>query len=191
MFAPAHHRAMKHAAQARRDLGTRTLFNLIGPLTNPASAPNQVIGTFSPDWMEVVAEVLRRLGSRHVLVVHADGLDELSIAGPSTVVEMKNGEIRRFAIEPESLGIERRPLDGLAADSPAASLTLVRRALEEPESSAAQIVALNAGAAIYASGVATTLANGVAMAQDAIDTGLANERFGELVRLTALMGEPR
>jgi len=188
MFAPAHHRAMKHAAGPRRELGTRTLFNLIAPLTNPASAPNQVIGVYSPHWLETLARVLHQLGSRHVMLVHADGLDEISIAGPSQVVELKRGEIGRFTIAPQDFGIDPTSLDGLVADSPKASLALMQRAFDEPESAASHIVALNAGAAIYVSGVATSLANGVAMAQDAIAAGLANERFGELVRLTSLMG---
>jgi len=188
MFAPAHHRAMKHAAGPRRELGTRTLFNLLGPLTNPASAPNQVIGVFSPKWLETLARVLRELGSRHVLLVHADGLDEFSIAGPSEVVELKRGEIKRFTVQPHDFGIDPVPLDELVADSPKSSLALLQRSFDEPQSAAAQIVALNAGAAIYVAGVATSLANGVAMAHDAISAGLANERFGELVRLTSLMG---
>jgi anthranilate phosphoribosyltransferase len=190
MFAPAHHRAMKHAAAPRRELGTRTLFNLLGPLTNPASAPNQVIGVYSPKWLEMLARVLLQLGSRHVMLVHADGLDEFSIAGPSQVVELKRGQIDRFTVSPQDFGIPASPLDGLVADSPQASLALMRRAFDEPESAAAHIVALNAGAAIYVAGVATSFANGVAMAQDAIAAGLANERFGELVRLTSLMAAP-
>jgi anthranilate phosphoribosyltransferase len=189
MFAPAHHRALKHASAARKELGTRTIFNLVAPLTNPASAPNQVIGVFAAERMEILAQVLQQLGSRHVMLVHADGLDELSIAGPSEVVEMKGGRITRFRIAPADFGIEVAPLDNLVADSPRASLELVYQALSEPESSAAQIVALNAGAAIYVSGVATSLANGVTMAQDAISAGLAKERLAELVRLTVMMGE--
>jgi anthranilate phosphoribosyltransferase len=191
MFAPAHHRAMKHAAGPRRELGTRTVFNLLGPLTNPAAAPNQLIGVYSPEWLETLARVLRELGSRHVLLVHADGLDEISLAGPSRVVELKRGEITSYTVAPQDFGIETASLAGLVADSPSVSLALLRRAFDEPDTPASQIVALNAGAAIYVSGVATTLANGVAMAQDAIASGLANERFGELVRLTSLMGERR
>jgi anthranilate phosphoribosyltransferase len=189
MFAPAHHRAMKHAASARRELGTRTIFNVLGPLTNPASAPNQVIGVFATQWLEKLASVLQQLGSRHVMLVHSSGLDELSIAGPSDVVELKNGKISRHTVAPTDYGIDVTPLDGLYADSPAASLALLKQSLNEPDSAAAQIVALNAGAAIYVSGVATTFVNGVRMAQDAIASGLANERFGELIRLTSLMGE--
>ena len=189
MFAPAHHGAMKHAASVRRELGTRTIFNLVAPLTNPASAPNQVIGVFAAERLETLARVLHQLGSRHVLLVHADGLDELSIAGPSHVVELKNGTITRYTIMPTDFGIDITSLDRLAADSPAASLVLVNQSLDEPDSPAAQIVALNAGAAIYAAGVATSFANGISMAQDAIASGLARERLAELVRITSLMGE--
>ncbi len=189
MFAPAHHGAMKYAAPARRELGTRTIFNLVAPLTNPASAPNQVIGVAAPEWQGVLAGVLRTLGSRHVLLVHADGLDELSIAGPSRVVELKDEAITTYTVTPQDFGITPTAHDALHADSVAASLKLVLQSLEEPDSAAAQIVALNAGAAIYAAGVATTFANGVIMAQDAIAAGLARERLAELVRITSLMGE--
>lgn len=189
MLAPAHHGAMKHAATARRDLGTRTILNVLGPLTNPASAPSQVIGVAAAEWLERLALVLQALGSRHVLLVHADGLDELSIAGSTQVVELKRGTISRYTVAPDDFGIDRTPLDGLRADSPAASLALVNQALDEPDSAAAQIVALNAGAAIYVSGVATSFANGVSMAQDAIAAGLAKERLAELARITSLMRE--
>ncbi len=189
MFAPAHHRAMKHAAGARRELGTRTMFNLVAPLTNPAAAQNQVIGVFAREWLEPLAHVLNRLGSRHVMLVHANGLDELSIAGPSEVAELHAGAVSRYVVRPADFGIEAASLAGLCADSPAASLALLIQSLNEPESAAAQIVALNAGAAIYVAGVATSLANGVKMAQDAIAAGLANERFEELVRITSLMEE--
>ena len=189
MFAPAHHGAMKHAAAPRRELGTRTIFNLVAPMTNPASAPNQVIGVFAAERLETLARVLQQLGSRHVMLVHADGLDELSIAGPSQVVELHNNTILHYTISPTDFGVAVTPLDGLCADSPAASLALVTQSLCEPDSPAAQIVALNAGAAIYVAGVATSFANGVSMAHDAVAAGLANERLEELVRITSLMGE--
>jgi anthranilate phosphoribosyltransferase len=187
MFAPAHHGAMKHAIGARRELAVRTIFNLLGPLTNPANAPNQVIGVADASRLPQLAEVLRALGSRHVMLVSSDGLDEISIAGESSIVELKGGAIREYRISPGEFGIERRPLDGLRADSPTASLALVEAALTDPGSAASDIVALNAAAAIYAAGVATSLANGVAMAQDAISAGLAKERLDELVRVTKLM----
>ncbi len=189
LFAQNHHSAMKHVAAARRELGVRTLFNVLGPLTNPAGAPNQVVGVFDRVWQRPLAEVLQALGSRHVLVVHgADGLDEISIAGPTHVVELRNGKLTEYDITPEDFGLARSAAEGLRAESPAASLALVHAALAG-EGAAADIVALNAGAAIYASGVALSLANGVTMAQDAIAAGLARERMNELVRISSLMGE--
>ena len=189
MFAPAHHSAMRFAAGPRRELGVRTLFNVLGPMTNPANAPNQVIGVFDAAWQVPMAKVLKTLGSRHVILAHADGLDELSIAGPSFMVELKDGAIIESEVHPEDFGLSVHSLDGLRADSPQASLKLVRQALGQPDSAAAAIVALNAGAAIYASGVATSFANGVDMAQDAISAGLARERLAELARISSLMAE--
>jgi len=190
LFAQAHHSAMRFAAPVRRELTVRTVMNLLGPLTNPAGARRQVVGVFSPLWQARLAEVLKLLGAEHVLVVHSNGLDEIAIDGPSYVVELRNGTISDYEIEPEDFGLTRRAADELRADSPASSLQLVRRALTEPDSAAADIVSLNAGAAIYAAGVATSLRNGVIMAQDAIAAGLANERLQELVRITRLMAEP-
>ena len=190
MLAVAHHGAMRHATPARRELGVRTLFNLLGPLTNPAGAPAQVVGVSDARWQRPLAEVLRELGSRHVLLVHADGLDEISIATTTRVVELDGGKIDEYDIAPEDFGIARRTLETLRAASVPESLALVRESLGDPECAAAEIVALNAGAAIYASGVATTLARGVTMAEDAIATGLATERFDELVRVSSLMAEP-
>jgi anthranilate phosphoribosyltransferase len=190
IFAQAHHSAMRFAAPVRQELKVRTMMNLLGPLTNPAGAKRQLIGVFSPDWQVTLAQVLDLLGAEHVLVVHSNGLDEISLEGPSYVVELKNGVIRDYEIEPGDFAITARNVDSLKADSPATSLALVKQSLTEPDSAAADIVALNAGAAIYAAGVATTLANGVAMAQDAIAAGLANERLVELVRISRLMREP-
>jgi anthranilate phosphoribosyltransferase len=189
LFAQAHHSAMRHAAPVRQELGVRTLMNLLGPLTNPAGARRQVIGVFSPLFQETLARVLKLLGAEHVLVVHSNGLDEIALDSSSYVVELKDGQIGGYEITPEQFGIERRSVAGLRGDSPEASLALVRQALGEPDSAAADIVSLNAGAAIYASGVATSLAHGVAMAQDAIAAGLARERLEEFVRITRLMGE--
>lgn len=189
LFAQRHHAAMKHVGPARRELGVRTLFNVLGPLTNPAGAPNQVLGVFDAVWQRPLAEVLAALGSRHVLVVHADcGLDEIAIDGPTRVVELRAGELTEYQITPEQFGLSRAPLSDLRADSPAASLKLLRAALAG-QGAAADMVALNAGAAIYAAGVALTLADGVTMAQDAIAAGLARERLDELVRISSLMGE--
>jgi len=189
LFAQTHHSAMRFAAPVRQELKVRTVMNLVGPLTNPADARRQVVGVFSPAWQRTLAEVEKLLGAEHVLVVHSNGLDEIALDGPSYVVELKAGEITEYEIEPEDFGVTTRPTNELRADSPAASLELVRRALTEPDSAAADIVSLNAGAAIYAAGVATSLSNGVVMAQDAIAAGLANERLEELVRISRLMSE--
>jgi anthranilate phosphoribosyltransferase len=189
LFAQAHHSAMRFAAPVRQELGVRTLMNVLGPLTNPAGAKRQVIGVFSPIWQRRVAEVAYLLGSEHVLVVHSNGLDEIALDGSTFVVELKNGEIQEYEIKPEDFGITGRGEENLKADSPEASLELVHEALTKPDSTAADIVCLNAGAAIYASGIATSLSNGVVMAQDAVAAGLANERLQELVRISSMMGE--
>ncbi|MFU8817244.1 MAG: anthranilate phosphoribosyltransferase [Pseudomonadales bacterium] len=189
LFAQAHHSAMRHAAPVRQELGVRTMMNVLGPLTNPAGARRQVIGVFSPMFQETLARVLKLLAAEHVLVVHSNGLDEIALDSSSYVVELRHGEIGGYEITPEQFGIERRSVAELRSDSPEASLALVRQSLAEPESAAADIVSLNAGAAIYAAGVATSLGNGVAMAQDAIAAGLARERLEEFIRITRLMGE--
>lgn len=189
LFAQAHHSAMRFAAPVRQELGARTLMNVLGPLTNPAGAPSQVIGVFAESWQTPIAEVARLLGAQHVLVVHSAGLDEIGLENPTRVVELDAGSITEYQIEPSHFDIEPRSHDGLRTDSPESSLSLVRQALTEPDSAAADIVSLNAGAAIYAAGVATSLSNGVIMAQDAIAAGLANERLQELIRITKLMAE--
>ena len=189
LFAQAHHSAMRFAAPVRQELGVRTMMNLLGPLTNPAGARRQVIGVFSPIWQQRMAEVARLLGAEHVLIVHSNGLDEIALDGPTFVVEMKKGEVSEYEVRPDDFGIVTRSTDSLKADSPEASLELVREALTKPDSDAADIVCLNAGAAIYASGVSTSLANGVEMAQDAVASGLANERLQELIRISSMMGE--
>ncbi len=184
MFAPNHHPAMRYAVAPRREMGVRTLFNILGPLTNPAGAPNQVLGVYSPALVPLMAEVLRRLGSRHVLVVHAeDGLDEISPAAPTRVAELKEGEITEYVITPEALGIERQPLDALKVGSAEESLNLVQQALVG-EGPGADIVSLNAGAALYASGIADSLKEGVALAQDAQASKLPLEKLRELANFT-------
>ena len=187
MFAQMHHSAMRHAGPVRQQLGVRTVFNLLGPLTNPANAKRQVIGVFAPAWQRTLGEVAALLGAEHVLIVHSDGLDEISVAGPSLVVECKSGEIAEYAIQPRDFGMSTHPADTLRAGSPAESLALIKAAFSRENEAAADVVALNAGAAIYVSGVALSLANGVAMAQDAIASGMAAERLQELARLSSLM----
>ncbi len=189
MFAPAHHSAMKYAAGPRKELGVRTLFNILGPMTNPAGAPHALIGVFNPALCRPVAEVLGRLGGRCILAVTgADGLDEISLAGATHVAEWKDGDLREYQITPEQFGIERQSLDGLMVTSAAESLTLIRDALGKRRTAvgtkAADIIALNAGAAIYAARLADDLQEGVALAQDAIVSGLAGEKMDELAAFT-------
>ncbi len=185
MFAPAHHGAMKHAIGPRREMGVRTLFNVLGPLTNPAGAPNQVLGVFSDELLEPLANVLQKLGSHHVLVVHArDGLDEISIGDKTEVAELNDGVIRRYAVGPEQFGMKRTPISALAVDSAAQSLAMIRSLLEDNPGPARDIVCLNAGAAIYAAGLARNLAEGVQKADAAIASGEARNRLDRLVILT-------
>jgi anthranilate phosphoribosyltransferase len=189
MFAPAHHGAMKHTASVRRELGLRTIFNLLGPLTNPAGAKRQVMGVFDVKLCRVMVEVLDRLGSSHVLVVHAqDGLDEISLASPTYVAELKDGNIREYQVTPETFGMRTTDLDGLRVSSAQESLQLIRNALGDRDTpaglKAADMIALNAGAAIYVSGLAASLAAGVALAEDTIATGLAGEKLKELAEFS-------
>ncbi|MCG6942302.1 MAG: anthranilate phosphoribosyltransferase [Thiohalocapsa sp.] len=187
MFAPAHHGAMKHAIGPRRELGVRTVFNVLGPLTNPAGVRRQVLGVFAAGLLEPLAEVLKNLGSEHVLVVHAeDGLDEISIAAPTNVAELKDGTIRRHRITPADFGLAQAPLDAIRVDGPAQSLQLVRAALSGEPGPALDIVLLNAGAAIYVAGVADSLGSGIDAARMAIASGAA---LGRLERLAALSAE--
>jgi anthranilate phosphoribosyltransferase len=186
MFAPGHHSAMKHAIGPRRELGVRTVFNVLGPLTNPAAVPNQLLGVFSESLLQPLAEVLRRLGSRHVLVVHArDGLDEISIGAETEVAELMDGEIRRYRIEPESFGLARAAVDVIRVKDPSESLAMLRGVLADRPGPPRDIVQLNAGAAIYAAGRADSLIDGVAMADAAIASGEAARRLDQLVALTS------
>jgi anthranilate phosphoribosyltransferase len=185
MFAVKHHSAMKHAIGPRREIGVRTIFNVLGPLTNPAAAPNQVLGVFDKNLVRPLAEVLKNLGSEHVLVVHSeDGLDEISLAAPTFVAELKDGDIRDYTITPESLGLKTHPLDSLRIDDATQSLALVKTALTDNHSAAADIVALNAGAAIYAANLCSTLQQGVDMARDILGTGIAWEKLQEFAVFT-------
>ncbi len=191
MFAPAHHGAMKHAAGPRRELGLRTLFNILGPMANPAGVRHQVLGVFSKALCRPMAEVLLRLGSKHVLVVHAqDGLDEISLAAPTHVAELKDGQIHEYDVQPEDFGIKSQSLIGLNVEDAQGSLTLIRDALGRRQSEngqkAADMIVLNAGAALYAADLATSLKQGVEMAHDALSTGLACDKLEELVSFTAV-----
>jgi anthranilate phosphoribosyltransferase len=192
MFAPAHHGAMRHAIGPRRELGLRTLFNILGPLTNPAGARRALIGTFNPRLCRPMAEVLQQLGAEHVLVVHAeDGLDEISLATRTHVVELRDGAIYEYVLTPEELGIESRSLIGLEVRSAEESAALIRDALGKRRGAhalkAADLIALNAGAAIYVAGITADLRAGVALAQDLIQTGLALEKIESLAAFTACL----
>ena len=185
MFAPQHHGAMKHAIGPRREMRVRTLFNLLGPLTNPAGAPNQVLGVFSEQWVEPIAEVLRELGSEHVLVVHADdGLDEISIAGPTRIAELHNGRITVYSIGPADFGMETSDLSAITVNDAAGSLQLINAVFSGESGPAHDIVALNAGAAIYAAGLTSTLADGVTLAIETIQSGRAKQTLQDLVEVS-------
>lgn len=182
LFAPQHHSAMKHAIGPRKEMRVRTLFNLLGPLTNPAGAPNQVLGVFSHDWVEPLANVLKQLGSEHVLVVHAeDGLDEISIAAPTYVAELKDGKVSTYTVTPEELGMQRASLDGIAVEGAADSLAMLQSVFDNQAGPARDIVCLNAGAAIYAAGLAETLKQGVERAAEVITSGAAKDTFAALI----------
>jgi anthranilate phosphoribosyltransferase len=185
LFAPRHHSAMKHAIGPRKEMRVRTVFNLLGPLTNPAGAPNQVLGVFSADWVEPLAQVLKQLGSEHVLVVHAeDGLDEISIAAPTRVAELKDGDISCFTISPEDFGLQRADLAAIAVEDAQQSLAMIRAVFEGQAGPAHDIVILNAGAAIYAAGLVSSLADGVSRAADVIRAGKAKQVFESLVEVS-------
>ena len=188
MFAPAHHAAMKHAAAARRELGVRTAFNLLGPLTNPAGARRQLLGVFDRAWLRRIAETLRALGSERALVVHStDGLDEISLAAATEVAELDaDGQIREYVIEPAALGIAPQPLDSLVVDGADDSVQRLRGAFDGSDSAARGIVALNAGGVLYVGGAVADLASGVAMASDLMDSGQAAEKLREFVEFTRL-----
>jgi len=185
LFAQKHHGAMRHAIGPRREIGVRTLFNVLGPLTNPASAPNQVLGVFAQEWVRPLAEVLQSLGSRHVMVVHsADGLDEISIAAPTYVAELNNGEVHEYQITPEDFGLTSSSLEKLRVKTAAESLALIRQVLNNEAGAAQDIVALNAGAAIYVAGLANSHAEGIAKAQAVMADGSALQRLQQLADLS-------
>lgn len=191
MFAPAHHSAMKHVITARKEIGVRTVFNLLGPLTNPAGAPNQVMGVFDAAWIPALLEVLQQLGSEHVLIVSAeDGLDEISIAAPTQVGELKAGKISHYTVVPADFGIgPYNDYKMLQIDSASASLEMLKQALNYTHQAAGDIVALNAGAAIYAANLTATLAEGVALAQSTLRSGVALQKLEALVRYSQAQSE--
>ncbi len=185
MFAVKHHGAMKHAIGPRKELGIRTIFNILGPLTNPAGAPNQVMGVFDARLGPTLASALHTLGSSHVLILHADdGLDEISIAADTRITELHHGSISQYSVKPEQFGMKRAKLDDLRVNNTEEALVLLKKSLGNKGGSASDIVALNAGAAIYASNIARTLEEGVLMAEDAIGSGAALIKFEEFISFT-------
>ena len=185
MFAPNHHAAMKHAAPVRKELGVRTIFNILGPLTNPAGAPNQLLGVFHPDLVGIQVRVLQRLGSRHVLVVHGlSGLDEISLAGETAVGELVNGDVREYTIRPEQFGIAAYEGDALRVADAAASKEKLIGVLDNRAGPERDIVVLNTGAALYAADVCGSIADGVKRAAEAIASGAARKKLDEFVAFT-------
>ena len=186
MFAPQHHAAMRHVVPVRRALGVRTIFNLLGPLTNPAGAPHQVIGVSDGPFLEHMAMALARLGGRSALVVSSeDGLDEISISEPTRVVELRDGKVEAYSVTPEELGVDRAPIDGIGAGPPEENARITRAVLSGEDTGPARSLTLvNAGAAIYAADGADTLAAGTKAAADAIDSGAANDVLERFVART-------
>ena len=185
MFAPNYHSAMKYAAPVRRELGVRTLFNILGPLTNPAGAENQVIGVFNAELVGTIARVLQQLGSHHVMVVHGeDGLDEITIAGKTRIGELKNGEVSEYTIRPEDFGMKVSAIETIQVENSEQSRAVLQSVLDNQPGPALDIVLLNAGAAIYVSGVAGTLQEGVERARAAVESGAAKEKLRQLVEIT-------
>jgi anthranilate phosphoribosyltransferase len=185
LFAPLLHEAMKYAVQPRRDIGIRTIFNLLGPLTNPAMANYQLIGLYSGELVGVIAHVLKNLGSTRAMVVHGlEGLDEISLCGPTRVAELRDGEVREYLIEPEQLGLNRCALADLHGGSADQSAAIVREILQGNKGPARDVVLLNSGAALYVSGSADSVKNGMGLAAESIDSGRARDKLEQLVRMT-------
>jgi anthranilate phosphoribosyltransferase len=186
LFAPLLHEAMKYAVQPRRDIGIRTIFNLLGPLTNPAMANHQLIGLYSGDLVGMIAHVLKNLGSARAMVVHGlEGLDEISLCGPTQVAELREGEVREYRIDPEELGLRRCALADLQGGSADRSATIVRSVLQGEKGPARDVVLLNSGAALYVSGIAPSIAEGMRVAAESIDSGKARRKLDDLVRMTS------
>ena len=185
MFAPNHHPAMKNVAPVRRELGVRTIFNILGPLTNPAGAPNILMGVFHPDLVGIQVRALQRLGAEHALVVYGrDGMDEISLGAASLVGELKDGQVREYEIHPEDFGLPMASNRAFKVDTPEQSRDMLLAVLNGAEGPAADIVCLNAGAALYAAGVAESIADGLARAREALSSGAAKQRLDQLVTFT-------
>jgi anthranilate phosphoribosyltransferase len=185
MFAPNFHGAMKYAAPVRKELGVRTLFNVLGPLTNPAGAESQVMGVFHADLVGIQARVLQRLGSKHVLVVNgSDGLDEITISGPTAVGELKDGVVTEYTVTPEQFGLKSAPLDSIRVSTVEEAKAMLLGVLDNQPGAARDIVQLNAGAAIYAAGLSATLAEGIKKAAETIAAGAAKQKLVQLIQIS-------
>jgi anthranilate phosphoribosyltransferase len=185
MFAPNHHPAMKNIAAVRRELGVRTIFNILGPLTNPAGAPNQLMGVFHPDLVGIQVRVMQRLGAKHVLVVYGkDGMDEVSLGAATLVGELKDGEIREYEIHPEDFGMQMVSNRTLKVENADESKAMLLGALSNEPGVAREIVALNAGTALYSANVVDSIASGIALARETLASGRARAKVDELVRFT-------
>jgi anthranilate phosphoribosyltransferase len=189
MFAPNHHPAMKNVAPVRKEMGVRTIFNILGPLTNPAGAPNILMGVFHPDLVGIQVRALQRLGAEHALVVYGrDGMDEVSLGAATMVGELKNGEIREYEIHPEDFGMAMASNRAFKVETPQESLALIREVLDNRAGPAREVVVLNAGAALYAANVAPGIAEGIAQARAAIESGAARAKVDQLVRASKALG---
>lgn len=185
MFAPSHHASMKHAAPVRKELGVRTIFNILGPLTNPAGAPNQLMGVFHPDLVGIQVRVLQRLGSEHVMVVHGmNGMDEISLSGETLVGELHNGEVKEYVVHPSDFGLPVYDSRVLRVANQAESVLCIQRALANEDGPVRDIVLLNAGAALYCGGNAASVSEGVRMARDAVASGKAQAKLSQFVAAT-------
>ncbi len=185
MFAPNHHAAMKHAAPVRKELGVRTIFNILGPLTNPANAPNQLMGVFHPDLVGIQVRVLQRLGSEHVMVVYGmNGMDEISLSGETLVGELNNGEIREYTVHPSDFGLPVYDSRVLRVANKEESVQCIQRALANEDGPVRDVVLLNAGAALYCAGVAASVTEGVRRAREAVGSGAALAKLSQFVAMT-------
>jgi anthranilate phosphoribosyltransferase len=190
MFAPNHHAAMKHVAPVRREMGVRTIFNILGPLTNPASAPNTLMGVFHPDLVGIQVRVMQRLGAERVLVVHGkDNLDEISLGAATLVGELKDGEVREYEVHPEDFGLQMMSLRNLRVGSADESKAMLLGALENKPGAAREIVCLNAGAALYVANVADSIGEGIARAREAIVSGAARAKVEQFVQCTQRLAQ--
>ena len=190
MFAPKHHSAMKYAIGPRKEMGVRTIFNVLGPLTNPAGTPNQVLGVYSKELVKPLAEVLNKLGANHVMVVHGnDGMDEISISAKTSVAELKNGEITEYTIKPEDFGMQQHSIATIRVNDATESLDMVTSVLNNDDSPARDIVMLNAGAAIYVSGLTASHQAGIERAEEVLASGAAKEKMLELINITNSFSE--